>query len=77
MFWNIDGMKPKERLAYFEKMVAWYEGECQRAMTLVGVFVYYIVVDPTVEAMVIIIYVSISTKLLLQFRVATSWRASF
>ena len=23
MFWNVDEMKPKERLAYFEKMVAW------------------------------------------------------
>ena len=34
MFWNIDGMKPNERLAYFEKMVAWYEGECQRAPQL-------------------------------------------
>ena len=34
MFWNVDGMKPKERLAYFEKMVAWYEGECQRAPQL-------------------------------------------
>ena len=34
MFWNVDGIKPKERLAYFEKMVAWYEGECQRAPQL-------------------------------------------
>ena len=31
IFWNIGGMKPNERLAYFEKIVAWYEGECQRA----------------------------------------------
>lgn len=34
MFWNIDGMKLKERLAYFEKLVAWYKGECQRAPQL-------------------------------------------
>ncbi|KAJ4718959.1 polyprotein [Melia azedarach] len=30
-FWNIDGVEPEERPAYFEKMLAWAEGEVHRA----------------------------------------------
>lgn len=30
-YWNINNVKLQDRHTYVEQMMAWYEGECQRA----------------------------------------------
>lgn len=30
-YWNINNVKLQDRHTYVERMMAWYEGECQRA----------------------------------------------